>query len=169
MDSTSEARLAGVHPRLAAIVRSVYDQLEPNGIVIRVTSGTRGKEEQDADYAKGRNADGEIVEPHMVVTHAPYGYSAHNFGMAIDAVPGVRGVTPWEPNWKVSSPDFQAMVVAFEQAGCVAGIRWPEPRTDADHFQLPGQPVTPTTEMRIALLHGGVQAVWEKFAPEGLS
>lgn len=41
-------------------------------------SGTRGEAEQNALYAKGRTAPGRKV------TNARYGYSNHNFGIALD-------------------------------------------------------------------------------------
>lgn len=41
-------------------------------------SGTRGKEEQNALYAQGR------TKPGNKVTNAAYGYSNHNFGIALD-------------------------------------------------------------------------------------
>lgn len=41
-------------------------------------SGTRGKDEQNRLYAKGRTAPGNKV------TNARYGYSNHNFGLALD-------------------------------------------------------------------------------------
>lgn len=48
------------------------------GADYRAISGTRGKEEQDALYAKGRTTPGPRV------TNAQYGYSNHNFGIALD-------------------------------------------------------------------------------------
>jgi hypothetical protein len=164
MDPLNEGRLAGIHPAMAAAVRRVDAKLSPDGIHIRVTSGTRNEAEQDADFAKGRDAQGNIINPKLVVTHARYGYSAHNFGMAVDVVPGLHIDGPWHPDWNPAHPDFLKMVAAFEAEGCIAGIRWAEPKTDPDHFQLGGQPVTPTDDMREALKEG-LTAVWNKFAP----
>lgn len=48
------------------------------GVDYVAISGTRGEEEQNALYAKGRTAPGKKV------TNARYGYSNHNFGIALD-------------------------------------------------------------------------------------
>lgn len=50
-------------------------------IYIRITSGMRTKEEQDAEYAKGRTAPGKIVT--WVNDHDSY----HTWGLAIDIAP----------------------------------------------------------------------------------
>jgi peptidoglycan L-alanyl-D-glutamate endopeptidase CwlK len=48
------------------------------GVDYVAISGTRGREEQNGLYAKGRAAPGKKV------TNARYGYSNHNFGIALD-------------------------------------------------------------------------------------
>lgn len=48
------------------------------GCEYRAISGTRGEKEQNALYAKGRTTPGPRV------TNARYGYSNHNFGIALD-------------------------------------------------------------------------------------
>jgi hypothetical protein len=157
-DAISTGRLALCHPLLVQKMEKVDSLLD--GIVIRITSGLRTSSEQAADWAKGRNAAGVVIDAEAVVTHAPPGYSAHNFGLAVDCVPGIRGTSVWQPNWNVHHPDFIAMVNACEAQGLVAGIRWPKPKTDPDHFQLAEFPVTPTQAMRDMLAQQGLHAVW---------
>ena len=157
MDSVSETRLALVHPLLSHKVHAMAQDLAAKGIYIRVVQGLRTKEEQDALYAIGRTAPGHIV------TNARGGYSNHNFGMAVDCVPGIRGEGPWVPNWNASHPDYQDMISAGIAQGLVSGSTWIH-MPDEPHFQLAGIPVTPTDEMRAALQQG-LPFVWSKFAP----
>jgi hypothetical protein len=165
-DPISTPRLAQCHPLLQQKVNRVDARLAPQGIIIRVTSGLRNNDEQAADWAKGRNAAGVVIDERAVVTHAPPGYSAHNFGVAVDCVPGIRGVTPWHPNYDVTHPDFITMIRAFVAEGLVAGIHWPKPKTDPDHFQLAEFPVTPTQTMRDMLAQQGMLAVWNTVGPQ---
>ncbi len=61
------------------------------GYDLRVTSGFRTAEEQDAVYRQGRTEDGHIV------TEVEGGRSLHNFGLAVDLVDRRRGFRiDWE-------------------------------------------------------------------------
>lgn len=55
------------------------------GYSLRLTSGYRSKEEQDAVFRQGRTQDGHIV------TEVAGGRSLHNFGLAVDVVDQRRG------------------------------------------------------------------------------
>jgi peptidoglycan LD-endopeptidase CwlK len=159
MDSVSENRLSQVHPALAAKIRSVAATMEANGVELRVVQALRTKAEQDALYAQGRTTPGKIV------TDARGGYSMHNYGLAVDMVPGVKGVTPWTPNWKEADPDFVTMINLCEAQGLIAGARWVH-LPDFDHFQMAGVPVSPTSDMVACLVSGGCAAVWKQFLPD---
>lgn len=56
------------------MIKRAYDK----GINVQISAGMRTYAEQDALYAKGRTAPGNIV------TKARAGYSNHNFGLAVD-------------------------------------------------------------------------------------
>jgi len=161
MDAISETRLALVHPVLAQKVRAMAEVLASSGIYIRVVQGLRTAAEQDALYAEGRTAPGSIV------TNARGGYSNHNYGMAVDCIPGLRGDDPWAPNWNAAHPDYKAMIAAGEAQGLVSGSTWIH-MPDEPHFQLAGIPVTPTDQMRTDLAYG-LKFVWNKYAPTGAS
>lgn len=158
MDAVSEGRLKQLHPLLAAKIQTVAATMETTGIHLRVVQGLRTKEEQDALFAQGRTAPGKIV------TDARGGHSMHNYGLAVDLVPGKRGVDPWQPNWDENHPDFKTMIDLCEKQGLVAGANWVH-LPDFDHFQLPGVPVSPSPEMLACLVDGGCEAVWTKFLP----
>lgn len=159
MDSISESRLALVHPILAQKVKATIAACEAQGLYIRVVQGYRDAAVQAQIYAKGRTAPGDIV------THAPPGYSMHEFGMAVDCEPSLGGLAePYRPDGVAASPRYVAMVAAAEAQGLVSGSHWHGDRVDWPHLQLPGIPVTPTNDMREALKQG-LATVWNKFSP----
>lgn len=59
----NEARLAGIHPDLAATIRRILAAMEVLGCPMLVTDGVRTAEEQRALYAKGRTTPGPDVSP----------------------------------------------------------------------------------------------------------
>lgn len=158
MDAISEARLALLCPALADIIRSVADTMAQDGVDLRVVQGLRSLAEQNALYAEGRTIQGRIV------TDARGGMSMHNYGLAVDMVPGIRGQNPWAPNWNENHPDFQQMIHLCEAHGLVAGARWIH-IPDYDHFQMPGVPVSPDPAMLACLTSGGCEAVWTRYFP----
>lgn len=153
MDAISEERLQQVHPMLADKTRAMAAALEQQGIIIRVVQGLRTIQQQNALYAEGRTTPGEKV------TNAIGGYSWHNFGLAVDCIPGIRGEDPWQPNWDARHPDFAAMIAAGEAQGLVSGSSW-KSMPDEPHFQLAGIPVSPTDETRDVIMQSGMEAVW---------
>lgn len=85
-----------------------------------VTCTLRSDEEQAALYAQGRTTPGHIV------TDAPAGKSAHNYGLAIDIVPMVNG----KPDWNGADPVWEQLGELGEAAGLTwlgaPGSRFPE-------------------------------------------
>lgn len=61
-----------------------------------ITSGFRTYSEQAAEWDKGRDAMGGIVDASQVVTHAPPGDSAHEYGLAVDVTLVVNGKDCWD-------------------------------------------------------------------------
>lgn len=78
VDARSEAVIATLLDPVKPYARSLIADAESIGITLRIISGLRTYEEQDALYAKGRTTPGPIV------SNARGGYSAHNFGIAFD-------------------------------------------------------------------------------------
>jgi peptidoglycan LD-endopeptidase CwlK len=157
MDRQSEERLSKVHPILANKVRTMADQLQQEGIYVRVVQGLRSIEEQDALYAQGRTSPGKIV------TDCRGGFSYHNFGLAADVVPSEAGIDKsYNPDWDESHPTWKRMVQIAESLGLNAGADWRTFR-DWPHFQLTGKyPVGhPPDEVRNVYRSGGLKAVWK--------
>jgi peptidoglycan LD-endopeptidase CwlK len=149
LDSISESRLSAVNPELARRIRQLAELLS---FPIRVTQGYRTWAEQDALYAQGRTTPGNIV------TNAQGGYSAHNFGLAVDLVPMIDG----QPDWNNRDAKWQELLAKGKSVGLAEGAEW---RTfpDAPHFYLEGTPANPDDNMRTLFADGGIQAVWNQF------
>jgi peptidoglycan LD-endopeptidase CwlK len=153
MDSNSEERLTQVHPALAKAIRALATMLEARGIIIRVVQGLRDTHQQAALYAQGRTTPGQVV------TNAPAGHSWHEFGLAVDCMVGLRGVTPWKQDDNGDSPDYKAMEEAGQSLGLISGACWHHP--DKPHFQLAGIPVSPDDHYRALIAHSGLAGVWQ--------
>jgi len=151
VNNTSQFRLAQVHPELARRINQFAQLLDFD---VEVTQGLRTWAEQNDLYAQGRTSPGKIV------TNVQGGYSAHNFGYAIDLVP--EDVTPGQPDWNVSNPAWQKMLAVAPSVGLAEGAQW---RTfpDNPHFYLQELPPEPTDEMRWHFKEGGLDGVWANF------
>jgi peptidoglycan L-alanyl-D-glutamate endopeptidase CwlK len=153
MDAVSESRLAEVHPELARRVRLLNDKCVANGVGLRVTQGLRTWTEQAALYAQGRTAPGAIV------THAQPGYTAHNFGYAVDVVPDKADMPVFVPDWNTMDLSWKWVLMLAEQCELAEGAEW-RTYVDYPHIYLRELPATPDEEFRYTLSEGGMQAVF---------
>jgi peptidoglycan L-alanyl-D-glutamate endopeptidase CwlK len=85
--STSAGRrgLSVLHPQVRDKAERLMELCRTNGLPILITETLRTKAEQDALYAQGRTAPGNIV------TNAQYPRSAHCWGVAFDFCRNLRG------------------------------------------------------------------------------
>ena len=115
------------------------------GVDYVAISGTRGKEEQNALYAKGRTAPGDKV------TNARYGYSNHNFGIALDfgVFAGRKYLDSSDPGWAAGV--HRAVAGVADQYGIEWGGDW-KTFKDYPHFEIKTK--LSTAEKR-ARLHAG--------------
>jgi peptidoglycan L-alanyl-D-glutamate endopeptidase CwlK len=123
VDARSEKTIATLLPEAQPIARALVQKAATNGITIKVLSGLRTYEEQDALYAKGRTAPGPRV------TNARAGYSNHNFGIAFDI--GVFEGTKYFDD----SPKYKAVGVLGMDLGLEWGGNW-KTIVDQPHYQL---------------------------------
>jgi peptidoglycan L-alanyl-D-glutamate endopeptidase CwlK len=96
------------------------------GIDLLVTSTYRDNESQDALYAQGRTAPGNIV------TRAKAGQSWHNYRCALDVVPLVNGKAIW---------DDQVVWKQVGEIGKSCGLEWAgdwKTFKEFPHFQYTG-------------------------------
>lgn len=119
--------LGDLLPAFRDKVLALMDAAEKAGIPVMPVQTLRTIAEQDALFAQGRTLPGKIV------THARGGQSFHNFGQAVDLVftDSVTGKLDWDGPWKDLGPLGEAI-------GLVWGGRWPQGKTDLDHFQVAG-------------------------------
>jgi len=124
-DPSTNKIIAGLHPSLrydaARFINAVKDR---HGQQLRIPygSGWRSFEEQDALYAQGRTAPGDIV------TDAPGGKSYHNYGLGFD-------VAPLNPDGR--TPNYNINLAPFAPIAKEHGLAWGGDWSKADrpHFQ----------------------------------
>ena len=95
-DAVSDKRIQSLHPAIRMLATDFIKEANVNsdGTLIRFAQGFRTYEEQDALYAQGRIAPGNIV------TKAKGGFSNHNFGLAFDIVGITNGKIDYNLDWK---------------------------------------------------------------------
>jgi peptidoglycan L-alanyl-D-glutamate endopeptidase CwlK len=124
-DSRSEANIATLHPRMRPFARALIEKAAGQGIIIKVTSGTRSFAEQDKLFAQRPK-----------VTNARGGFSNHNFGIAID-ITIFKGSTDPE---SAKTPVFESpLYKVIGSMGTDLGLEWGgnwKTIVDEPHFQL---------------------------------
>lgn len=122
-DERSERNIATLLPQVQPLARALIESAAAIGIAIKVISGTRTYDEQNALYEQGRSKPGRIV------TNARGGYSNHNFGIAFDV--GVFEGGRYIPE----SPAYKAVGAIGMRLGLEWGGNW-KTIQDEPHFQL---------------------------------
>jgi peptidoglycan L-alanyl-D-glutamate endopeptidase CwlK len=127
VDARSEANIATLLTQVQPYARALVVKAAAAGITIKVISGTRTYEEQNALYAKGRSTP--PIGRKYIVTNAPAGYSNHNFGIAFDI--GVFEGAEYIPE----SPKYKAVGAIGMDLGLDWGGNWKSIQ-DEPHFEL---------------------------------
>lgn len=122
-DERSERNIATLLPQVQPLARALVESAAAIGIAIKVISGTRTYEEQNALYEQGR------TKPGRVVTNARGGYSNHNFGIAFDIGVFEGG------RYLEESPAYKAVGAIGIKLGLEWGGNW-KTIQDEPHFQL---------------------------------
>ena len=115
-------RINTLDTKLIPSATRVFDRCIKEKIPVYITWGKRSNEEQDLIYRYGRSIPGQVL------TIKRGGYSAHNYGLALDfcllyntALLSWEDVYPrkyWRNRWL-------KVVRYFEEEGWEAGWRWP--------------------------------------------
>lgn len=100
-----------LHPSVAAKAVAFIASCKSVGIDVLITSTFRDFESQNALYAQGRTAPGNIV------TNAKAGQSFHNYRLAFDFVPLVNGKAQWSDEKLFARCGQIAESVGLEWAG----------------------------------------------------
>ena len=122
-DERSERAIATLLPQVQPLARALVESAATIGISIKVISGTRTYDEQNALYEQGRTNSGRIV------TNARGGYSNHNFGIAFDIGVFEGG------RYLEESPAYKAVGALGMKLGLDWGGSW-RTISDEPHFQL---------------------------------
>ncbi|MFB9327013.1 M15 family metallopeptidase [Paenibacillus aurantiacus] len=130
--SKSAKRLEGLHPSVRLATERLIEQSYAAGVPIVITQGLRTIAEQDALFAKGRDANGKIIKPKDVVTNARGGRSYHNYGLAVDyALLMPDGATVTWDTARDGDKDGQRDWFEVAAIGKALGFEW---GGDWDHF-----------------------------------
>ena len=122
-DQRSEQNIATLLPPVQPLARALIAAAATAGITIKIISGTRTYEEQNALYEQGRSTAGRIV------TNARGGYSNHNFGIAFDIGVFEGG------RYLDESPAYKTVGALGKQLGLEWGGDWKSIQ-DEPHFEL---------------------------------
>jgi peptidoglycan L-alanyl-D-glutamate endopeptidase CwlK len=123
VDARSEGVIATLLPQLHPVARALVHAAAEIGITIKVISGLRTYEEQNALYNQGRTKPGRIV------TNASAGHSNHNFGIAFDIGVFQNG------NYLDESPAYKAVAALGKNLGLTWGGDWVSIQ-DEPHYEL---------------------------------
>lgn len=118
----SMQRINTLNPKLIAPATRVFERCVKNKIPIYIVWGSRTLEQQDLLFRYGRTIPGRIL------TTRRAGYSAHNYGLALDfcllfntemlSWEDVYAREYWRNKWL-------KVVRYFEEEGWESGWRWP--------------------------------------------
>ena len=122
-DARSEQNIGTLLPPVQPLARALIESAARISTAIKIISGTRTYEEQDALYEQGRSKPGPIV------TNARGGYSNHNFGVAFDIGVFEGG------RYLDESPAYKAVGALGKQLGLEWGGDWKSIQ-DEPHFEL---------------------------------
>lgn len=129
----SASKLSGLNPVVKKATEALIEISFSRGVPIVITQGLRTIAEQNALYAQGRTAAGQIV------TNAKGGYSFHNFGLAIDfALLLDNGGVSWDMSRDGDgdrAKDWNEVVSVAKSLGFEWGGDWREFK-DYPHFQM---------------------------------
>ena len=131
--SWQEALIAELDPSMQAQARAVLNQAQFEGIKVRADLAYRSPEDQEIEFAKGRDAEGNIVDRSLVTTFARAGESAHQYGFAMDVrMFDENGVSNWD---YFTNPDWDRFADIVEMYGLFSGRSIDTDPPDYPHVQ----------------------------------
>jgi len=123
VDARSQSVIDTLLPEVQPIAKKFILECAAQDISIKIISGTRTYEEQNALYEQGRSKPGKVV------TNARAGHSNHNFGIAFDI-----GVFK-DGKYIEESPLYAAAAVIGKRLGLSWGGDWKNIE-DQPHYEL---------------------------------
>ncbi|MNZ61028.1 Peptidoglycan L-alanyl-D-glutamate endopeptidase CwlK precursor [compost metagenome] len=133
LENTPAQPITDLHPIVLAKQEELIAATKKIGISILITDGFRSHEEQDALYAQGRTAEGNVV------TQVKGGNSYHNYGLAIDfALRTKKDKVVWDMTYDGNGngeSDWMEVVSIAKGLGFTWGGDW-ENFPDYPHLQM---------------------------------
>ena len=117
-------------PEVAEAAKKALANCEKAGFKVLVTQTYRSPKEQEVLYLKGRQ--GKLGE--KIVTNARAWQSYHQFRLAIDIVPMLRGKPVWNPRTNEEWAIWNGVAAFFKNEGFSWSKEWKEFKELA-HFQ----------------------------------
>lgn len=142
MTPRSEIASETLYKPFAYLIREAAATLEPN-IYICIIEGYRPPTVQNADFAKGRDSAGHVINRRQVITDARAWQSWHQYRLGADIAPFLVGQSG-AINWNEASPQYKTMIAALKNVGLEYGGDWPGQFKDDDHFQMKGLGYSPS-------------------------
>ena len=118
-----------LYPPFLEKYRVLLTNCEKRGAIYYATNGLRSYKDQEKLYSYGRTD-----KTRGIVTKAPPGYSAHNYGVAADSCrdgdPGKEGL---QPNWNIK--EYAILAEEAKKLGLDAAYYWQNFK-EGPHVQL---------------------------------
>lgn len=148
---------ASINPTFRAHVESTIADLRREGLNMRVVSGFRSFQEQNALYNQGRNGN-----PGQVVTNARGGQSWHNYGLAVDMTfLDQNGRITWQ-----TGGDYAPLWQRYGQLGQANGLEWGgswQDFQDLPHLEFhPGLTAQQAGTLIPAYNRNGLEGAWDQ-------
>jgi len=153
-----EEKLGQLYPPFAAVVRQLLEEAAEHGMQVGVFEGMRTMERQRELYAQGRDTHGRVIDHAKVVTNAPAGLSAHNYGLAVDLV--FNGGAPghvWRWDWSPGHP-WKKLADLGVTLGLDAAYYWTRFPEQPHYEKIYG---INYHELLAIYTNGGLEAVWK--------
>ena len=132
-------KIEDLHPKLQALLYELKAECEKQGLKIGIADCVRTVAEQDANYAKGRDKKGKVIDKSKIVTNAKGSAyaSMHQWGVAFDF---------YRNDGKGSYYKADGFFRKVGAIGKTIGLQWGgdfKSPVDEPHFQLPDWGSTP--------------------------
>ena len=117
-------------PEVAAAAQRALDNCAKAGFKVIITQTYRSPKDQEVLYLKGRQ--GKVGE--KIVTNARAWQSYHQFRLAIDIVPSLRGQLIWNPRTNEEWSIWNGVAAFFKNEGFSWSKEW-KTFKELAHFQ----------------------------------
>lgn len=171
-DQREFALITNLHPYVQKLVKTVLYRARQAGLPVYIFEGYRTWERQAELYAKGRDAQGRLVDKKKVVTFAAPGSSFHNYALAVDIVfdgdikkPGIQWSWDVADNPQTANNEAAERRKLWTDLGTImmqAGLEWAgtwKSFREMPHAQL--STALTIGQLQEAYKLGGLAQVWK--------